>query len=282
MPVPAYFLPARSVWLPFCLKIYNHYAVRTSATFHTEPQPLSFLESIFFRCKAAKLPFLIALNPSSPFVLATRGQNREVTEHDPAVKAPVREDDVLGYCYVLPFRAERLAYMPTVEISLFLAPSATGLRIGGQLLHWTIYNITTLNRLCQRYGIPEGEPIPEYIEGEIRRVVATIAMEQTEDVGEGTRAAEFWEGEDFVKVGVMMGVGWKFGRWVDVGIFQRELGQQLSLPENSSDPKDRQMWEDYCDRYVDSGQQASQSEEEIDEDRGSSCKRLEMIEAFVR
>ena len=57
----------------------------------------------------------------------------------------------------------------------------------------------------------------------IREVVAMVALEQDGAVGEGTRAGRFYEREGFAKVGVMKGVGRKFGRLVDIGIFQWSL-----------------------------------------------------------
>ncbi|KAI4105435.1 MAG: hypothetical protein L6R37_002698, partial [Teloschistes peruensis] len=165
-------------------------------------------------------------NPSSNAVAIVNDDDDDDDDDD-------GDDDggVLGYSYVVPFRAERPAYNPTVETSLFLAPAATGSGLGTQLLHQTLQSLTQLNktlrlhRLHRLHKSEEEQPAPdtEYIEGEIQHIVALVAMEQTEDVGQGTRAARFWRREGFKEVGVMGGVGRKFGRWVDVGGFQREM-----------------------------------------------------------
>ncbi|KAL8627415.1 hypothetical protein Q9189_006879 [Teloschistes chrysophthalmus] len=232
------FLEVTLSHLPSCLKIYNHYATHTTATFHTSPQPLSFLQSTLSKCHAANLPFIVALRNSSSS--SSSAQIHQHASSDDALAVIENDDDddeVLGYSYLLPFRPDRPAYTPTVETSLFLAPRATGSGLGTRLLNRTIQTLTQRNNSLHlpnqtpfpRLPLPkpeEGESV-EYMEGEIRHIVAFVAMEQREDVGEGRRAARFWGREGFVRVGVMGGVGWKFGRWVDVGVFQREVVREV-------------------------------------------------------
>ena len=68
-------------------------------------------------------------------------------------------------------------------------------------------------------------------------------MEQSDDVGEGTRAAKFYEREGFTRVGVMKGVGRKYDRWLDAGIFQMSLREREQDLQYSIErfPKDGDM-----------------------------------------
>lgn len=96
-----------------------------------------------------------------------------------------------------------------MEISIYLAPHLRGQGVGMRLLR------ALLGALGE---VPRGEPGAR--EWGVREVIAVVAVEGAGQVG------AFYEGAGFVEVGVMKRVGWKMGRWVDVGYWQLSLGER--------------------------------------------------------
>lgn len=103
---------------------------------------------------------------------------------------------IAGYAYAGPFRA-RSAYRFTVEDSIYLAPDAAGRGIGKALLA----------RL-----LAESE--------------AAGARQMLAVIGDSANAGSVGVHRScgFEHVGVFRAVGLKFGRWVDVVMMQRALG----------------------------------------------------------
>jgi phosphinothricin acetyltransferase len=111
----------------------------------------------------------------------------EVTERFPWF---VWEQDgsIAGYAYAAPWRA-RAAYRFSVESTVYLSPLFTGRGIGTKLYQALIADLRGRGAHCAVGGIALPNP-------------ASIALH--EKVG-------------FSKVGQLREVGWKLGRWVDVG-----------------------------------------------------------------
>ena len=103
--------------------------------------------------------------------------------------------EVLGYAYAGPFRP-RAAYRYTVEDSVYVAPGAARRGIGRALLGEVI-------TACEGMGL--------------RQMVAVIG----DSGNQGSIAVHKACG--FELKGVFPGLGWKFGRWVDVVWMQRPL-----------------------------------------------------------
>ncbi|HEX9535054.1 MAG TPA: GNAT family N-acetyltransferase [Stellaceae bacterium] len=110
--------------------------------------------------------------------------------------------EVVGYAYVSPYRL-RPAYRHTAENSVYLHPSWGGRGIGRQL-------ISALLAECEARGL--------------RQIVAVI--------GDSANYASIGlhKSLGFREVGVLRAVGFKFGRWVDSVLMQRELGAGDSTP----------------------------------------------------
>jgi len=90
---------------------------------------------------------------------------------------------------------ERAAYDPTIETSIYLDPKCHGRRIGSEL-----------------YGA-----LFELLRGEdIHRAIGSITLPNDASVALHRKLG-------FTPVGVIREVGRKFGRWWDVGWFQKEL-----------------------------------------------------------
>lgn len=111
----------------------------------------------------------------------------------------VATDDgtVRGFAYASVYRA-RPAYRYTVEDSVYVDAAAVGRGIGRQLL-------TRLIDECERRGY--------------RQMLAVI--------GDSANAAsiELHRACGFVHSGTLRSVGFKFGRWIDSVLMQRELGE---------------------------------------------------------
>ncbi|KAL8675731.1 MAG: hypothetical protein Q9224_007396 [Gallowayella concinna] len=229
--------PATSHHLPSCLYIYNHYALHTIVTFHTTAQPLSFLSSTLEATSKASLPFFVAVDSelsehsgrdeqehwkreNSDKKKEANTEQENIEDEAKASKKTSEESNVLGYTYALPYRPHRPAYAPAAEFTIMLSPTATGRGVGPQLLSALLEDLRLRNGRM-RSAISSA---PAYTEGEIKEIIAMVAMEQSDCIGEGKRAAKFYEREGFRKVGVLQGVGWKFGRKVDVGVLQKGVG----------------------------------------------------------
>ena len=104
------------------------------------------------------------------------------------------EGKVVGYAYYGPFR-ERAAYRTTVEATVYVAQDSQGRGIGAQL-YAELISRATAKGFCEMLGI--------------------IALPNESSV-------RLHERLGFMKVGHLERVGNKFGRWIDVGIWQRHL-----------------------------------------------------------
>jgi phosphinothricin acetyltransferase len=110
--------------------------------------------------------------------------------------------EVVGYAYASPYRL-RPAYRYTGENSVYLHPAWAGRGIGRQLM-------SALLTECEAQGL--------------RQIVAVI--------GDSANCASIGlhKSLGFREVGVLRSVGFKFGRWVDSVLMQRELGAGDSTP----------------------------------------------------
>jgi L-amino acid N-acyltransferase YncA len=109
---------------------------------------------------------------------------------------------VLGYCYAGPFRP-RVAYRYTLEDSIYIDPAAVGRGLGRVLL-------TAVLSRSEELGY--------------RQMVAVIGGRQT------VASIRLHAALGFTEVGVLTGVGFKFGRWVDSVLMQRPLGPGTTTP----------------------------------------------------
>lgn len=108
---------------------------------------------------------------------------------------------LLGYAASSPFRARR-AYRWTVETGIYLAPDAHGRGIGRALL-------SKLLQLLERQG---------YV-----AAIGAVALPNDASVA-------LHEKLGFTYAGTYRGVGHKFGEWMDVGLWQKELAPRVDEP----------------------------------------------------
>ena len=110
-------------------------------------------------------------------------------------------EGVLGYAYASRFK-ERAAYRHTAETTVYLSPDAAGRGIG------TILYENLLAELAV---------------SDLHRLMAVIALPNPASV-------RLHEKLGFTRRGLFTEVGRKFGRWIDVGYWERPVGKTLPGP----------------------------------------------------
>jgi L-amino acid N-acyltransferase YncA len=120
--------------------------------------------------------------------------NAVVRQRLPFVAATL-DDEVVGYAYCAPWKS-RPAYRHTVEDSVYVAPGAVGMGIGGRLL----------DRLLTDCG-----------EAGIRQVIAVIVDHDS------AASVALHRSRGFIEAGRLTSVGFKHGHWLDTVLLQRSL-----------------------------------------------------------
>ncbi len=102
---------------------------------------------------------------------------------------------VIGYSYISLYR-QRSAYSKTVENAIYVHPSHQGTGVGFKLM-------TVILQECKKLGL--------------KNVIAVIG--DSENHG----SVKLHKKLGFRKVGTLNEVGFKFGRWIDVVIMQKQI-----------------------------------------------------------
>lgn len=133
-----------------------------------------------------------------PPSVAEMGQRRDdVLSKGLPFLVVVEGERVMGYAYCNWFKP-RPAYRYSAEDSIYLAPEAHGLGLGRALLG-------ELARQAEQAGV--------------RKLIAVIG----DSANAGSIGVHHSVG--FEPVGVLRSCGWKFGRWLDVVLMDKSLGQ---------------------------------------------------------
>ena len=111
------------------------------------------------------------------------------------------EGDIVGYAYAGPYRA-RPAYRWSIEDSIYVARQAQRRGIGRALL---------------------ARLVAEAEAGGFRQMLAVIGDSAN------TGSVELHRAAGFRLVGTFENVGFKFGRWLDTVLMQRELGRGAAI-----------------------------------------------------
>jgi len=160
--------PARLEDLQAICEIYNYYILNSVVTFDIEVYDRQFWVDKLEYLKSQEFPFIVAVSPA--------GQ-------------------VLGYAYLAPY-TQKAGYRRTAEISIYLKPSAMGIRLGTRLM-------TEVLTLGKKAGI--------------RQVIAVISDQKAD----GSIAIHKKFG--FKEQGRLGKVGFKFGKWLGTILFQKSL-----------------------------------------------------------
>ena len=116
------------------------------------------------------------------------------------------EGRVLGFGFAHRY-GPRAGYLYSVETTIYVRPESVGRGIGGRLLN-------ALLEECEKLGF--------------RQAFAVIAESEPASVVLHARAG-------FRPVGTLDGAGWKHGKWLDVFVMQRQLGEgDHTLPVHSA------------------------------------------------
>lgn len=116
------------------------------------------------------------------------------------------EGRVVGFAYCQWFKP-RPAYRFSAEDSIYLDPDAAGQRLGNKLLG-------ELARQAEAAGV--------------RKLIAVIG-----DSG-NVRSIGVHRAMGFRHVGTIEACGWKFGRWLDIVLMEKSLGQGSRTPPDES------------------------------------------------
>ena len=116
-------------------------------------------------------------------------------------------EQILGFCYANWFKP-RPAYRFSAEDSVYVADSARGQGLGRMLL-------AALSAQAEAAGV--------------RKLLAVIGDSANAGSIGVHRAAGFSE------IGVMRAVGWKFGRWLDIVLMEKSLGDGDRTPPEPGD-----------------------------------------------
>jgi L-amino acid N-acyltransferase YncA len=113
-----------------------------------------------------------------------------------------KDGKVLGFAYCQWFKP-RPAYRFSAEDSVYLDPEAAGQRIGNRLL-------TELAKQAEAAGV--------------RKLIAVIGD------SENVRSIGVHRAVGFRHVGTIESCGWKFGRWLDIVLMEKSIGQGSRTP----------------------------------------------------
>ncbi|MDQ4024987.1 MAG: N-acetyltransferase family protein [Actinomycetota bacterium] len=113
-----------------------------------------------------------------------------------------RAGDVVGYAYAAPYHP-RPAYAWSCEVSVYVAAAGRGGGVGRALLD---------------------ELLARSRDAGFVNATARIALPNDASV-------RLFESRGFERIGLARGIGYKLGRWVDVGEWQKELGPRPPEPD---------------------------------------------------
>ncbi|WP_021027921.1 GNAT family N-acetyltransferase [Comamonas sp. B-9] len=126
----------------------------------------------------------------------TRRRDEVLSRQLPYLVAEDNDGQILGYAYANWFKA-RPAYRFSAEDSIYVADGQHGRGLGRLLMNALIAH-------CEAAGV--------------RKLIAVIGDSNNLGSVGVHRAA------GFTQVGVMRSVGWKFGRWLDIVMMEKTLG----------------------------------------------------------
>jgi phosphinothricin acetyltransferase len=112
-----------------------------------------------------------------------------------------RDSDVAGYAYAAPYHP-RPAYAWSCEVSVYVGAAGRGAGVGSALLDELLARLRTAGFV---------------------NVTARIALPNDASV-------RLFEARGFERVGLARGIGYKLGRWVDVGEWQKQLNDRGPEP----------------------------------------------------
>ena len=169
--------PATSADAPALTAIYDYYVQNTAVSFEYETPSVAEFSARLEQVRAHQLPYLVAEN---------QGQ-------------------LLGYAYACPF-SERKAYLPSVELTIYLAPQH------------------------KRQGL--GRALYQALEQELKAqgYENLYASDKQEHAFISWDSVRFHHHLGFRLVGVFSQCGFKFGRYFDMVFMEKLIGAHDATP----------------------------------------------------
>lgn len=249
--------PATESDLASCHAIYRHYALNTTIAFLLNDPPLKYISDRYHATLAHGLPYLVAVSvDSSSSTFTSTSTNPSSQPHEPTSLANVsppppsstvtsitstattaasasavsndaestENETILGFAHASPFSASKAGYAPSVEITLFCAPDHLGKGVGSALLTHLLEDLKT----CPNVQWEEGHEDKKVRDVPVRNVFAIVSQDVERRPGAGEARGEeivdwYCTRFGFRVAGRLEGVGWKFGREVDVFYLQKRL-----------------------------------------------------------
>ncbi len=179
------FMELRRETLHMVRDIYNYYIKNTTYTFHRIPLTVSDLAKFIPLNDVKYKSFLIHLHENQ-----NDNQNdKQGQQHDNQ-----HEDEICGYCYLSQYK-KREAYDGTVEMSIYLKPEYTKKGIGAQAFRF-------LENIAQ--------------DQQFNTILSFVS-------GDNPTSMKFFKNMGFEQCGHFKKVGMKFGKLLDVYVFQKML-----------------------------------------------------------
>lgn len=193
------------------LPIYNYSVSNTITSLDLDPKPHIYMLNLYE----------LVLNQDLPFLVATTSNDHHATRN---------KEEILGYAYANFYR--RLpAFDSTVEVLVYIDPGATGRGVGKRLLN-------VLLDMLRRVGSGTDR------EHGIREVLAIVPVNEGQDTSH-IASFNFFLKAGFEDRGLLRGVAWKMGRWIDTRTFQRSLWEEPADVEtvvHKEREPDRHWW----------------------------------------
>ncbi|KAK6506172.1 hypothetical protein TWF506_011093 [Arthrobotrys conoides] len=218
-------IPATPSHIPQITAIVNHYILTTIVNKSYRPLPESHYQNILTdNHSRRKLPFFVAVE-----TLSTNDgddSNGNYIEGE--------GEKVIGFITVTPWSPSKLGYAYTLEVSLYISPTQRGGGVGTTLLTTLISHLESNEYFTFSEGgakasssssasntEPYGSNPNNGILVKCTQLLALMAI--VEDKELDAKVRKFYEKHGFEIMGVMKGVGWKFGKRRDVRMLAREM-----------------------------------------------------------
>ncbi|KAF3274904.1 hypothetical protein TWF970_007607 [Orbilia oligospora] len=221
-------IPATPSHIPHITAIVNHYILTTIVNKSYRPLPESHYQNILTDNRSRrKLPFFVAIEVP------------QINDNGDNVNNNIEEaegEKVIGFITVTPWFPSKLGYAYTLEVSLYISPTQRGGGIGTALLATLISHLEGNEYFTFSEGgavVPSSSPSlssskvpdePNVLHGipvKCTQLLALMAI--VEDTELDGKVRRFYERQGFEVMGVMKGVGWKFGKRRNVRMLAREM-----------------------------------------------------------
>lgn len=190
--------PATSADAPALTAIYDHYVTHTAVSFEDETPSVAEFSARMEQVRAHQLPYLVA----------------------------EAEGQLLGYAYASPF-SERPAYLPSVELTIYLAPNSKRQGLGRALYQALEQELKAqgYENLYACIATPMVTPIKDN-----ESLLQYALSDKQEHDFISWDSVRFHHHLGFRLVGVFSQCSFKFGRYFDMVYMEKHIGVHDAPP----------------------------------------------------